>query len=209
MQPAQPKPKKKRITPVSNATPNATAASTAASTHAPTMPLPATTIPRTLKQQREEIDCDVEALLGAAGEWRGLSHAQLVHTDLEDADALVVAAQKLKRRLAAYQAQAAKADDEEQRLEEARRTSFKPLQVDKASALYRKYKSRLPDGNTVLYRCPFSVAATGECLCGSTVCKPGKKATIERHIERWHILGHTKKKAREGYGEAVAGGWVV
>jgi len=202
---------KRRIAPVSMATATATSAPTAAAAPmpAPTMPLPSTTMPRTLAQRREEIDRDAEALVGTVGEWRGLSHAQLVHADVEDADALVVAAQTLKRRLVAYQTQAAAAADEEQRLEEQRRGSFKPVEVPKGSSLYRRHSGRLPDGNTVLYRCPMSCVDTGECLCGSTVCKPAKKATIQRHIERQHIVGRSKKKTREGYGEAIAAGWVV
>ena len=203
-------PKKRRIAPVALGAPSAVgAAAASSSTPAPTMPQPSTTMPRTLAQRREEIDRDKQTLVGAASELYVPSHAHLMHGDVEDADAIVVMAQTLKRRFVAYQAQAAAAADEEQRLEEQRRVSFKPVEVPKASALYRKHKARLPDGNTVLYKCPMSDVDTGECLCGSTVCKPAKKATIQRHIERWHIVGRSKKKTREGYGEAIAAGWVV
>ena len=169
-------------------------------------------IPRTQLQLGEEFDKCVDALIVAVDAWREVSHAQLVHADIGDIDAIIVGGRQLRRAVEAYQAKAKADQDAVAAAEAQRRRDLVPVRLDPTAdqALYRKYRAQLADGNSKLYRCPLANPATGECnvVAGAT-SHPGKKATIAKHIARNHVQSERTRKTRQGYGLGVAEGWIA
>jgi len=169
-------------------------------------------IPRTQLQLGEEFDKCVDALIVAVDAWREVSHAQIIHADLEDVDAIIVGGRQLRRAVEAYQERAKADQDAAAAAEAQRRKDLVPVRLDPTAdqALYRKYRAQLADGNSKLYRCPLANPATGECnvVAGAT-SHPGKKATIAKHIARNHIQSERTRKTRQGYGLGVAEGWIA
>jgi len=168
-------------------------------------------IPRTLPQLLTEINQQAESIGLAAEAWHKLQHVELVYGDLEDIDAIIVGAKKLKRCVEEYQMRAKEVEAYARAVEAKRRTELVPVMIDPEAGadLYRKYRAQLADGNSKLYRCPLADPETGKCSDGAgCASNPGKKATIAKHILRKHIKSETKRKQRHGYGVAIAEGWV-
>lgn len=200
--PAPVAPKKRRLSlqPLASAAP--AEAPAAAPAEAP--------IPRTQLQLGQEFDKCVDALIGAVDAWREVSHAQLVHADVQDIDAIIVGGRQLKRAIEAYQAKAKADQDAAAAAEAQRRVDLVPVAIDKREArLYKTHRAKLTGGNTVLYKCPLATGDDGVCGVGAVPFGPGLKAIVQRHIARVHLKSAEKRKDLHGLGEAVAEGWVV
>lgn len=168
-------------------------------------------IPRTLAQLLTEINKQAESIGLAAEAWHELQHVELVYGDLEDIDAIIIGAKKLRRCVEEYQMRAKEVDAHARAVEARRRTELVPVLIDPEAGvdLYSKHRAQLADGNSKLYRCPLADPETGMCTAGrGGASNPGKKATIAKHIERKHIKSETKRRERHGYGVAIAEGWV-
>lgn len=202
MEANQPNPRKRRIVlgdehRVVTATP-ATASTTAA---------PAA-LTRTPAQLADELRRDAWTIQGAMASWEDFSDVQLQYADSADLDAVGATLRRMATRLHEYQTSVKAQQAQELAAEEARREELKPVQIDPSSPLYVLYSAQLADGNTRLWRCPRADPTTGECRVGTIVSRPGKKATISKHVVRQHLKPTSK---RDGYARAelLSDDWVA
>jgi hypothetical protein len=140
--------------------------------------------------------------------WEELSDFQFQYVDSADLDAVGATLRRMAARLQEYQARVKAQQAQELATEEARCKELQPVQIDPSSPLYKTYSAQLADGNTRLWRCPMADPTTGECRVGTVVSRPGKKATIRKHIVRQHLKPASN---RDGYARAelLSDDWVA
>ena len=169
-------------------------------------------MPRTQLQLGVEVDKIVDGLLAAVDAWREVSHAQLVHADPEDIDAITVGGRQLRRAVEAYQAKA-KADNEAAAAAEVqRRRELVPAPLDRKvhKPIYRKYAHVLGADHSRLYSCP-KADADGVCRVHPNPtrhCNPAPQSKIKKHIEAQHIRGEAQRDLYKDYAEGVNERWI-